>query len=499
MPDRPVPPVVAARRLNCRSLAAAAVGTAGAVALGGGLAGMARPASAGEAGHPGHGAGRRVLPSAPAAMAQATPVADADFQLGPGPNRWVEPPVLRSQAGVLEVALEAAPLPAAGTGRMAYAGTLPGPTLRFRPGDTVAVTLTNALGGDMTNLHVHGLHVSPEGNSDNVFLMIADGEQFTYVYDIPANHPAGTYWYHPHHHGDSWQQVSSGLAGLMVVEGGQDDLPEIAPLPQRLWALQGPFRTPDGWVHTANGVVNPEITLQPGQTERWRLANVSANDAFNLALDGHPFHLIGLDGNPLPDRQDVDDIVLGPGERADVLIQAEAAGTYLLRSLAWGEGGQRQPEFTVATLTVTGAAVAPAPLPTALIALEDLAGAAVDRRRTVVFQEGYDGLPYSIDGAAFDHDVVNTVVQLGDLEEWELRNDSAEWHPFHIHVNDFQVMAVDGEPFGAVNRQDTVALPPGGSVTIRTRFTDFVGRFVYHCHILTHEDHGMMAVIEVVP
>jgi FtsP/CotA-like multicopper oxidase with cupredoxin domain len=108
-------------------------------------------------------------------------------------------------------------------------------------------------------------------------------------------------------------------------------------------------------------------------------------------------------------------------------------------------------------------------------------------------------LPYSIDGAAFDHDVVNTVVQLGAVEEWELRNDSPEWHPFHIHVNDFQVMTVNGAQFGAVNRQDTVSLPPGGAVTIRTRFADFVGRFVYHCHILTHEDFGMMAVVEVVP
>ena len=495
MPDHPVPPSSAARRVSRRGFAAASVGAAGTVVLGSGLAGVARPASAIEAGHLGHGRGRNGPPSAPAT--QTTPVADS--QLGPGPNRWAEPPTLASRGGILEVELEAAPLPAAGTGRLAYAGTIPGPTLRFRPGDTVSVTLTNALGGDPTNLHVHGLHVSPEGNGDNVFLMVADGETFTYLYEIPANHPAGTYWYHPHHHGDSWQQVAAGMAGLMVVEGGVDDLPEIAPLPERLWALQGPQRTADGWVHTVNGVVNPEIALRPGQTERWRLANVSANDYYNLALDGHPLHLIGLDGNPLPERQEAEGIVLGPGERAQVLVQAEAAGTYLLRSLPWGEGGQRQPEFTMATLEVAGEPASPAPLPGALIPLEDLAGVAVDRRRTVVFQEGHEGLPYSIDGAAFDHDVVNTVVQLGAVEEWELRNDSPEWHPFHIHVNDFQVMTVNGAPFGAVNRQDTVSLPPGGAVTIRTRFADFVGRFVYHCHILTHEDFGMMAVVEVVP
>jgi FtsP/CotA-like multicopper oxidase with cupredoxin domain len=494
MPGRFDAPSVAVRRLSRRGFAAASVGAAGAAALGGGLAGVARPAAAGGAGHAGHGAGW----SGSFPLAAIETLASAP-QLGAGPNRWAEPPTLASSGGVLEVELEAAPLPAAGTGRMAYAGLIPGPTLRFRPGDTVAVTLTNALGGDTTNLHVHGLHVSPEGNGDNVFVMVEDGERFTYVYDIPANHPAGTYWYHPHHHGDSWQQVGAGLAGLMVVEGGLDDLPGLTALPERLWALQGPQRTPDGFVYTVNGVNNPAVPLRPGQTERWRLANVSANAYFNLALDGHPFHLVGLDGNPLPARQEVEGIVLGPGERAQVLVRAERPGTFLLRSRAWGEGGQKQGEFAVATVEVGGEPVEPAPLPEALVPLEDLAGVAVDNRRTVVFQEGYGGLPYSIDGVAFDPDVVNTVVKLGAVEEWELRNDSPEWHPFHIHVNDFQVMTVNGTPFGAVNRQDTVSLPPGGSVTIRTRFAEFVGTFVYHCHILTHEDFGMMAVVEVVP
>ena len=155
--------------------------------------------------------------------------------------------------------------------------------------------------------------------------------------------------------------------------------------------------------------------------------------------------------------------------------------------------------MTVATVEVAGPPMDPQPLPTKLIDLPDLANADIAQRRTIVFQEGFDGKPFSIDGAQFDANVVNTTVKLGTVEEWVLQNASDEWHPFHIHVDDFQVMAVNGEPFPYVNRQDTVALPPKGSVTMRIPFVDFPGKFVYHCHILSHEDFGMMAVIEVVP
>lgn len=142
-----------------------------------------------------------------------------------GRTSFVEPPVRASRDGVLETTLEALPDLSAGLGKMSYEGSIPGPTLRVRPGDRLRIGLINHLGGQDTNLHAHGLHVSPRGNSDNVFIHVANGERFDYEYLIPVNHPAGLFWYHPHVHGLSHDQVDGGLAGTIIVEGGLNDLP----------------------------------------------------------------------------------------------------------------------------------------------------------------------------------------------------------------------------------------------------------------------------------
>lgn len=426
----------------------------------------------------------------------ATPPAGAA-----GPVAFAEPPVRLAENGVLATRLEAGLDPEAGPGRMAYEGSLPGPTLRLRPGDTLRIALVNNLGGDATNLHVHGMHVSPAGNGDNVFVHVMNGETFDYEYRIPADHPAGLFWYHPHAHGDSMQQVAAGLAGAIVVEGGLDDLPGFDRFPERLLVLHGPFFGPAGHEYLVNGLANPTIEIRPGQTQRWRLANLSANNFFNLRLDGHQLHRTAVDGNFLPQVWTADELLLGPGERADVLVQGGAAGTYGLRSLAWGEGGQAQPDVLLATVVAGGEAEPPATLPTTLIPLAeplpDLSTATVDRRRTITFDEMGQAPYFAIDGKGFDPNRVDQTVQLGATEEWTVRNSSAEWHPFHIHVNDFQVMAINGEP-QAPHYEDTTPVPPNGEIVVRTRFLDFPGKFVYHCHILGHEDAGMMGVVEVV-
>ena len=411
-----------------------------------------------------------------------------------------EPPVRQSLDGVLETTLEARAELALGPGRMSYEGSVPGPTLRVRPGDLLRIRLINNLGGDATNLHVHGLHVSPRDNGDNVFVHVMNGETFDYAYQIPANHPTGLFWYHPHSHGDSSQQVATGLAGAIVIEGGLDELPGIAGLMERLLVLQGPFFGSDNRAqYLVNGQVNPIIDVRPGETQRWRLLNASANNFFNLHLVRHPLHQIAKDGNPLPAVQTSDTILLGPSERAEVLVQAGAAGLYELRSLAWAEDirSQAQPEFLVATMVSAGEPVAPAPLPTTLLPFDDLSGATIDQPREITFQERTEAPIFAIDDKAFVEDRVDQTVKLGATEEWTIRNASPEWHPFHIHVNDFQVMSINGQP-QPPHYQDTVPLPPNGEVVIRTRFADFTGKFVYHCHILGHEDAGMMAVVEVV-
>ena len=130
--------------------------------------------------------------------------------------------------------------------------------------------------------------------------------------------------------------------------------------------------------------------------------------------------------------------------------------------------------------------------------MEDLREAKVDRRRDVVLSEMFDPFRLYIDDRTFDHDRVDQTVILGALEEWRLINTSPDWHPFHIHVNDFQVISVNGEPFDAWSWEDTFPIPAFGEVVIRSRFLDFTGKYVYHCHILDHEDKGMMGVVEVV-
>src|SRR3954465_11630264 len=247
--------------------------------------------------------------------------APASATTNAGPNPWREPPVLMSADRLLDVDFDARPVPRAGVGKMAYNGLIPGPTLRFRSGDTVRLKLTNNLEGKMTNMHVHGLHVSPEGNSDNIFQMRDDGESFQYEYQIPQNHQPGTYWYHPHHHGDAQAQVNGGLTGAIVIGGAFDEIERIEGLPERLFVLQGPSSVNGELVYTVNGVVNPAVAMRPGQTQRWRLLNASANAYFNLALDGHTLQQIATDGNPLPAAQSLDQILIGPGERVEVLVQ----------------------------------------------------------------------------------------------------------------------------------------------------------------------------------
>src|SRR5215213_2289816 len=182
-------------RFTRRQVAGAGCAALGLSALAGGSRGLIRGAHAQSEGEP-----------APASVTTSA-----------GPNPWREPPVLMSVDGLLDVEFDARPVPTAGVGKLAYNGTIPGPTLRFRAGDTVRLKLTNNLEGPMTNMHVHGLHVSPEGNSDNIFQMVDNGESFQYEYQIPRNHPAVAYRYHPPHHGDGQAQVNGGLTGGILI------------------------------------------------------------------------------------------------------------------------------------------------------------------------------------------------------------------------------------------------------------------------------------------
>ncbi|HWV22617.1 MAG TPA: multicopper oxidase family protein [Thermomicrobiales bacterium] len=434
---------------------------------------------------------------------------------GPEGQDLIEPEVREAVNGLLETSLTAAFGATTVNGQpkvsRVYDGIYPGPTLKAKPGDTIRVSLSNHL-EETTNLHTHGLHVSPGGNSDNVFVHIEPGETFDYEFNIPEDHTSGLYWYHPHVHGDTFQHVNGGMAGAIILDGGLDEIPGIKGLTERLLVLQSTEfdahgvvvpvedQHPRDQLRTINGQLNPTIRLRPGETQRWRIANMTSSNFCLLGLEGHMMHKIADDGNALRKVETLSQLFLSSGERAEVLVQTSKSGTFQLRQLLWGTGGQSQPDVVLATMVVEGEPVEQMELPTTLLPFEDLRDLPVDNHRELRFDVKIDehGPHFLIDGQKVDMDRVDQTVKLGALEEWTIYNDSSTWHPFHIHINDFQVVAINGEPYEALSMEDTVSLPAFGSVTIRSRFLDFTGKYVYHCHILFHEDNGMMGIVEVV-
>ena len=449
-----------------------------------------------------------------AAVLLALPLAagGASFWGPTPPEALREPAVVASHDGVLDLTLSAARSATQVAGRrviaQVYNGSYLPPTLRVQPGDLVRLRLVNAL-DETTNLHVHGLAVSPLGTSDNVFLHVAPGRTQDYEIRIPASQPPGLYWYHPHPHGRSDEQVRNGMSGALIVDGLLDPFPELGGLREHVLLLKdaqiGDGRIVhrdigDDAVRTVNGLLDPTITLRPGETQLWRIGNVGADLYYLLTLGGHRFFEVARDGHRLtrlvPKRQ----LLLEPGAREEVLVQAAGPGTYQLRTAGFDTGpqGNRYPGAVLATVRVDGAAVPPFALPKRLLPVADLRHQITDRR-TIVFSESADGDTFFVDGRTFDPNRTDTRVTLGAIEEWTIRNESGELHDFHIHQTHFQVTEVNRVRQRFDGYQDIVNVPVHGEVKVIIPFTDptMVGRFVYHCHLLSHEDRGMMATIEV--
>src|SRR5258706_12131415 len=255
-----------------------------------------------------------------------------------------EPPVVASRAGVLQVSLTATPSTVAVAGRramlMAYDGRYIPPTLRVHPSDTIRLRLANML-TEPTNLHTHGLTVSPRGNSDNVLLNVAPGQTQDYEIRLPTNHPSGLFWYHPHPHGFSDEQTRNGMSGALIVDGLLDSFPTLRHLPERLLLLKDlqvqnehVLLTHIGanTIRTINGIVNPLIVLRSGETELWRIGNVGGDLYYLLTLDGHHFQVVARDGNRRAHLTTTDTLRLSPGARVEVLVTAGAPGVHVLRT-----------------------------------------------------------------------------------------------------------------------------------------------------------------------
>ncbi|ALP51363.1 multicopper oxidase family protein [Corynebacterium glutamicum] len=446
-----------------------------------------------------------------------------------GGDDLLEPDVVASRDGVLDLELVAAPARVKIGGRnanvQAFNGTLPGPTLRVRGGDTIRVAIANEL-DTPTNLHVHGLHVSPEGNGDNPFVSISPGESFDYEIVLPNDHPPGTFWYHPHHHGHVADQLAAGLYGAIVVEDPEpvpvsrertlvvSDItldgtgnPAAASPPEKMMGRQGE-------IVMINGQVRPRATASPGEREQWRIVNACPSRYLRLTLDGQSLRLLGRDTGRLPEPVDLTEVTLAPGNRVELLVDARQGTSTLLSipvdrgAMPGMMGGPMAGAFPaddepigLLTLDVTGPpADEPDPVP-AGPALRDLRTAPVTARRTLEFAMGMglgrgmrgaeSMMSFTINGRQFDADRNDITVRARTVEEWTLTNTSPMDHPMHLHVWPMQVLD-DGE---SPTWQDVVNIPAFGRVTIRVAFDDIVGRTVYHCHILDHEDLGMMGTI----
>jgi FtsP/CotA-like multicopper oxidase with cupredoxin domain len=445
------------------------------------------------------------------------------------PAAFAEPPLLLSNHGVLRATLTEQVGPATVAGQQVsdawtYNGSYVGPTLVLNPGDLLNVTIVNGT-PEITNLHTHGLHVSPLGNGDNALLQIMPGESNEYRIQLPADHPQGLYWYHPHNHGTVNDQIFKGLSGLLVVGRPDGGAPELTGLTQRLLAIDNtgivngsiPLPSTAGDVpagqqtFTINGILLPDIPIRPGESQVFNVANVGNNAFYNLELAQQgtgtlqTVYVVAEDGNPYSHAVPATQLFMAPGKRYSFVVQAGATGGYNLLTTGYFDGFNTWPPTTLGTVTVQGTPATPVPPPTTLTppnnTFEDLRTQPVAQSRTVIF----DNIPqptgppdFVINGADFPNNPVFEP-RLGTVEEWTLINQADDNHPFHIHVNDFQVISIDGVPYNAQSEQDIVNLAANDVIVVRMKFRDFLGSYVYHCHRVDHEDHGMMAYLTVVP
>ncbi|MFD4867505.1 multicopper oxidase family protein [Streptomyces sp. NPDC058412] len=434
----------------------------------------------------------------------------------PGP-RLEDPPEYVSRYGVLQATITVERKLVQVGNQMLYALTYNGrympPTLRVRPGDVIQLKMRNNVDED-TNLHLHGLHVSPRPPADDIFIAIKYGETYDYTYTLPRSQRPGTYWYHSHAHGLSAGQVAGGESGIIIVDDLREYLPpDLKDITEHVVALKddqvdgdaiktSPLSIGAATNRTVNGQQNPFIAIRPGETQLWRLANIGANIYYKLHLAGFRFHVIAQDGHPVHKVYSADSLVIAAGARYDVLVQAGRPGVAQLETLPYntGSAGNQFPQANLATVVTKGKPVKPAAIPSTFGPYEDLSHAKIADRKTIAYTENAAGTEFFINGKMFDPNRIDFTSRLNTVEEWTVQNNTDEQHSFHVHTNQFQLMSINGTPVNPANGwYDTVTVPVRGSVVVRTKFLDFTGRTVLHCHILNHENMGMMAVLDIVP
>jgi FtsP/CotA-like multicopper oxidase with cupredoxin domain len=447
----------------------------------------------------------------------------------------------------------------------AKAAAMPGMTMQGDAATTVSGCNATSVSSNSTNLHFHGLNVSPACGQDEVIhTIIQAGQEFTYSVQIPSNEPAGLYWYHPHPHGFSQPQVLGGATGVIVVEGIQNFNSAVAGLPERVFVLRDQALSaaeekisgsqpgndlsvnyvPVTYPSYVPGVINTPVATK----EFWRVANTAANSLLDLEIVDNgvaqTFQVVAVDGVPVTDSSGnptttpETSFVLPPGARVEFIYTTPKQGdTAQLKTLSWNNGpdGDADPGRPLANI-VASSSTSDSGLPktdfktdlqpeTRIPAVTEALPAqrfkaltasvtpTVQRNLYFSIKSDFSQFYITVAGqtpAPFSMSAPpSIVVRSGTVEEWTIQNQSLMDHAFHIHQIHFRTMAVNGTPVTDYTERDTVNVPhwsgkasdPYPSVTLLMDFTDpdIVGTFVYHCHILSHEDLGMMGAIQVLP
>ncbi|KAL1519183.1 hypothetical protein AB1Y20_003443 [Prymnesium parvum] len=408
---------------------------------------------------------------------------------------------------------------------------------------------------DTTNLHTHGLHIHGTAPGDSIFTVVNPGQKYTYTYQIPSNHEGGTFWYHPHHHGSTAIQAGGGAAGMIIVEDAANLLPaSISALEEvilvlshldmaSLTAVGTQYETncqnaggsvadcnEDTWSDGAisgtqvnlvvvNGMYQPTISMAANRWYRWRMVFAAVNAVLEPMLTGCEIKLLAKDGVYLsPAPRDITTGYMGPGNRADWIVRCPA-GSYSLFSnqirrrklqgprpakgpggggLAGGGAGNAPFTQLLATVVVTDQGDSQCTLPTFEVNrpcyLVDLRSATASQ--TVNFRLG--PAP-TINGASFVSSTTYAAsMPVGNVIQYDLNGVDA--HPFHNHVNSFQLLEDPADTannyFRAGDWHD-VLISPNGVLSVRLQTDKWVGTQVFHCHILEHEDEGMMGATQI--
>src|SRR5580692_11142749 len=308
--------------------------------------------------------------TAAAAMVIAAAAVFCLIELAGSPSGQApSPPELRAKHHTLSFTLHAG-ITKDGKNSFYFDGQPNAPTLRLSPGDQLKINYINELPAkpqescaippcmDMTNLHFHGLTVSPDAPQDDVLDMMArPGQTLRYTVQIPQGHPPGLYWYHTHPHGESHRQVLDGMSGAILIEGIESYFPPLVGLPERVLVLRGRSvvndpesanlkrsvelssdicgaeSEPTEEVFTVNGAVRPQIEIAPGDRQFWRVVNASADRYVDLQLEGQTFEIVAMDGMPIAQHdpnhptRTADHVLLPPAGRVEAIVTGPAAGT----------------------------------------------------------------------------------------------------------------------------------------------------------------------------